>query len=727
MAPLPLTLPLLLPFPAVEWAWDAAQLPAGDAQETRPHVCIEVLEAQLSSTEPGTPTKVLQNTRLIVPLQCHQGPASEPTAAQALQLHGLQGGKSYQIFFYLRRTALTHAHSLAHGASAGGLQLLESRVLVVAELWPSRFPVPHVGTQMNVVVPPGKGSATIEMFYELYTNHQSRNFPVQRLTNTSHFDICCTVQVQEPAVRTLTGLAVKAPPGTEPTFQDVTTFCVYPGPGPKTSLTLNGVKPQPDGLIYRVLLYTKLSELGHAEVPWPAHLPRLGTVGSAESRGEERSEDQIFPLVVKTFEDWAPRLVRHQAVLELHADKPLDIVVPGTEHFAKEERLTADGEMPIGFTGNAPLQVYELLHKCMHVLMLEGGAYNYSIAQKYGAENVQQVIDDAELYNATNALRPLSDGFLPYEARAKQPKLFRAENVELALVACDRAVDDKGSMKKSLISRMPPGIYKVQFTLGFNITTAFPEAMAHLTEEEKTDFGGKATFRALDRPGATTEVVVVVQRGEEVQPSYKWMDLRGWHTVPPGTQTRLPLSSVAFDEKTDIDRPWESASLGSVRQCVVPDPFQLQLRMPRPCRYFFRTNVHPGTTLQELQEEARKLCALRLPPQCLLLQREEDGAAAESLDLSLTSEQANLFNLRLALAVDLQQPECKAAKSAQEKDFHQANAKTQPQPQRAARPTLPTGGGELPSTLAAEAVRIKTRRASSAPNVAGDIEVIEGE
>lgn len=48
-----------------------------------------------------------------------------------------------------------------------------------------------------------------------------------------------------------------------------------------------------------------------------------------------------------------------------------------------------------------------------------------------------------------------------------------------------------------------------------------------------------------------------------------------------------------------------------VKEARIPEPWQLQLLMPLPCKYFLRMNVNRQTSILEIKIAASKQCKLR--------------------------------------------------------------------------------------------------------------------
>lgn len=128
-----------------------------------------------------------------------------------------------------------------------------------------------------------------------------------------------------------------------------------------------------------------------------------------------------------------------------------------------------------------------------------------------------------------------------------------------------------------------------------------------------TLFGGTSTLQR----GVTIQLEV--QQQQEIRPSYNWQPLHAWQTIPSGLETRLPLSD------------------DGVKECRIPEPWQLQVAFPHPCKYFFRLNIYRNTKIQDILSHAAVTC--NRPLDCFSI-----SAGSEILQLSQTAESSDLFN-----------------------------------------------------------------------------------
>eukprot|EP01036_Dinobryon_divergens_P025422 gene25423-33968_t len=96
------------------------------------------------------------------------------------------------------------------------------------------------------------------------------------------------------------------------------------------------------------------------------------------------------------------------------------------------------------------------------------------------------------------------------------------------------------------------------------------------------------------------EVEIDIRVPVEFKPSYDWQRLHAWHTIPSGIETRLPVDGVGHKEAR------------------IPNPWQLQLSMPQPCKFFLRMDVLRDTTMADISKRASAQCAF--PSTCFHIQ-----------------------------------------------------------------------------------------------------------
>jgi len=290
----------------------------------------------------------------------------------------------------------------------------------------------------------------------------------------------------------------------------------------------------------------------------------------------------------------------------------------------------------------------------------------------------------------------------------EQFKLFRAGAGTLA----SRLVEYVGSTAGFNLGTVPKGLYKANIHLVYNITAhnarqRFKIGKEHEYAQGETEVQFLA-HNALhpfsrgtegegdrDRSRTFSESVLIVAPEEELIPSYDWQDLRGYHTIPKGIETRLPMSwdteeqnnaSAGTDSGSeDTNQTREKAlaakkkKAGKRREARIPDPFQLQIPMPSPCKFFFRANVYRGTTIQELALQAAAHCRKYFPVEngCLAFHEEAHPSAERELFVGVegsgavgigdgftsnaTAEETNLFNKRLSLVVRASVEGCSSA------------------------------------------------------------------
>jgi hypothetical protein len=621
---------------------------------------------------------------------------------QVVRLRGLLDDMHYQVLFYVqvRRVRVeglglgSDASANEHEKDVNALRLMEWRVLSPMAERPSRLPYVDAGREHTMVMPPGITHMNVTVEYALRVFTQARSFPLAPLS-LEHIDVCCAVQRLLPAPLTAatesTGSGASSFPTLplSPKWTNLTTFCLPPGPGPQFGFVINHLPALEDP--YRVQVWTQLNSLGLQDRAWPSHLPRMGAPGSAEQRGEERSELISILLHMRSWSMEVPNIrfapLRPEPVLEFLAELP-------TAAATKDAAPTASGFIPA--TAMGAEQALPHVSQCLYVFSLEGGERNYSIAHAWGAgeAGVERALAAAGTYNATRAhlLLNVLSGFPDTPAAPSASRMLDPAKTQVIFITCLPALVGPAVRSGGFrLHGLPLGLYKVLVLLGRNITGT-AEAQA-LSPAEREAHGGRALVQTFNLPGTMHEHTMAVQAAQAVRPSYEWRDLRGWHAVPAGAHTRLPISDLPVHDNSSSVDAFKDASISARRQVRVADPFQLQLRMPPPCRYFFRANVHRGTTVQSLQEQAGSLCRLRLPPGCLLLRTAQVAADADKdrdreseveveveppLEMHHTAQQADLFNRRLQLLVDEARVDCVAARRA-------AQAEAQAEAQAAAQ------------------------------------------
>eukprot|EP01031_Cornospumella_fuschlensis_P028632 gene28632-34565_t len=128
---------------------------------------------------------------------------------------------------------------------------------------------------------------------------------------------------------------------------------------------------------------------------------------------------------------------------------------------------------------------------------------------------------------------------------------------------------------------------------------------------------------------------LLVHAPQAFRPSYDWQPLKVWHTVPAGAETRLPIGGQEYGHK----------------EARIPQPWRLQLPLPRTCKGFFlRMDVYRHTTLREIWEAGHQLCA-SVPANCWQLVLDEDNVV-QTDELATSAEASDLFNRDKHLKVD---------------------------------------------------------------------------
>lgn len=126
-------------------------------------------------------------------------------------------------------------------------------------------------------------------------------------------------------------------------------------------------------------------------------------------------------------------------------------------------------------------------------------------------------------------------------------------------------------------------------------------------------------------PQSQVDGQILVQNMTEFIPSYDWRELKPWHTIPSGLETRLPVGS------------------GARKEARIPQPWRLQTSMPRPCKYFLRMDISRSTTVGQIRSAAAAKCQKPLDCFQILIGGDEID------DDSITSEGINLFSQSVEL------------------------------------------------------------------------------
>jgi hypothetical protein len=92
---------------------------------------------------------------------------------------------------------------------------------------------------------------------------------------------------------------------------------------------------------------------------------------------------------------------------------------------------------------------------------------------------------------------------------------------------------------------------------------------------------------------------------------------------------------------------------GGQKMAKIPEPWQLQLPLPHPCKYFLRMKIFKHTSVSDIVNAASTNC--KLPANCFGLYVSDKEIAADNY--SLTSEELALFQSGVAIEV-LPFPQC---------------------------------------------------------------------
>jgi hypothetical protein len=134
------------------------------------------------------------------------------------------------------------------------------------------------------------------------------------------------------------------------------------------------------------------------------------------------------------------------------------------------------------------------------------------------------------------------------------------ESSEMKQLASPQILLQKSCLPSSsntfTIPKLPSGIIETQFRL------------ASLSGEHFGEISPK--------------VIIEIQPMQEFKPTYIWQALKPWHSIPLGLETRLPLDGIHHKEAR------------------IPQPWRLQLFLPKPCKNFLRLDLNAISTLYHI-------------------------------------------------------------------------------------------------------------------------------
>ena len=373
----------------------------------------------------------------------------------------------------------------------------------------------------------------------------------------------------------------------------------------------------------------------------------------------------------------------------------------------KEGKSAVTGGAIGYFVQGTPSAVAQV-ETCIELLLLEGGTADFDLYDVYGADGLEgaaleAAVDDgiaSKVREEEQAEKKVLDA-----ARMEGADLrlglgrwrdaYHQQYPELFKKCQATTTGREGSFS---LHGVPAGLYVAKLHIAYNVST---EASTHVEVDEQGNPETAISQLYYHFRQTTTRVTIAVQREREFTPSYEWQALRGWHTVPLGLETQLPMESLSFeppseDEIEVMGMGHDGADLLTVeagadnvqslasqklallaaeapprfkdpafygrpanrKTARIPDPWQIQLPMPTPtCRFFLRMNVYRDMTTGSILDTAAKQCR-NLPPSCMsMVDIAEDGTTSV-IDRSANVEIADLFNRRLKLELDREKLEC---------------------------------------------------------------------
>lgn len=380
------------------------------------------------------------------------------------------------------------------------------------------------------------------------------------------------------------------------------------------------------------------------------------------------------------------------------AQRTLEWKLPAAKTGQSEADRTASGAIQYRVRGLA--SAVEQIMVCTELLLLQGGYTEFDLYATYHSgegsdveraidEGIQKIVESERAAQAAK-LRRLQNKESPVSEDGEQREQGQEqEEYPLLFNQCDRPEAGKNEVSLYL-EGLPAGAYLAKVHVAYNAS--------------RDDAANRSIIHFANR---VENVVVMVQPEREFVPTYEWRELRGWHSVPLGVESRLPVAALeyeelseedraamgmtdsgadrltwddsedidSFDHKIDYDRssvgfktepeepeytktPAFYAKPGTRKTARIPSPWQIQLPMPPPCKFFLRSNVYEDMTTSDILRVATKQCR-DLPEHCMdLVEDQDDGSAAVVIDRDANVREADLFNRKLRLELLNEAEEC---------------------------------------------------------------------
>jgi hypothetical protein len=477
-----------------------------------------------------------------------------------------------------------------------------------------------------------------------------------------------------------------------------------------------------------------LSNIQPSAVPYRLSFFVRSLSESAQGQGEEDEEDDgektVGYVEVSRLEHKLPTVAvaPDRRVLEWALPDAAAAEAAGKSY----ANVVAGGSLEYRLVGLPSAK--EQVKVCTELLLLRGGSNDFNVYKTYAGDaaasaslstaavedeleaavtrGVQNEVEEEAKYQEVLRQKIRDNGGkLEEEGEQKESSKEMKKNYPLLFSQCDPA--EPGRAFNLALNGLPAGVYVAKVHVVYNVTEQQQQQQQQAVNEAgkaiSEDNNSQQEPQILHFPETQVSIVVVVQPPREFIPSYQWRELRGWHRIPLGIESRLPVASVSYDQPTadevealgfafaetgagghhdgrdlfDLDEladlgfdsveeskrrlhkmrglkdpkdyapayvkdPAFFAVPGLRKTARIPNPWQIQLPMPEPCRYFLRTNVYTDMTVGDVLTEAAQQCR-GLPAECMnMVEVASDGSSAV-VERGLNVKEADIFNKKLRL------------------------------------------------------------------------------
>jgi hypothetical protein len=209
------------------------------------------------------------------------------------------------------------------------------------------------------------------------------------------------------------------------------------------------------------------------------------------------------------------------------------------------------GQAEADRTAGGPLQyrvfgltsAVEQVVVCTELLLLQGGYTDFDLYATYGSneEAIDEGIHRMVQRESAAHIRKLQGSppaaSIPVseagEAEGQgQEEEEEEEDYPLLFDQCSKAAAGKNA--SLYLEGLPAGVYLAKLYVAYNGSS--------------DDASNESITYFLNR---LQRITIAVQPGKEFVPGYEWRELRGWHSVPLGVESRLPVAALGYEEPSE--------------------------------------------------------------------------------------------------------------------------------------------------------------------------------